>query len=106
MSFTRNVLVVEDEPLIALDLERELVELGYSAATVKSVDSALAAVEVHRLDLVLLNHWLGERVTTQVAERLVERSIPLLSAPARAEMIWTRCLEQRRSLRSRSVETT
>lgn len=52
----KNILVVEDEGLIALDLERRLRALGYGiCATTGAGDEAIHLAEQHRPDLVLMD---------------------------------------------------
>ncbi|MET0344044.1 MAG: diguanylate cyclase, partial [Polyangiales bacterium] len=51
-----RLVVVEDESIIAMDLADQLEEIGYRVcATVDNCADALAAVEKHRPDLVLLD---------------------------------------------------
>lgn len=76
------MLIVEDEPLVAFDNEWHLADAGYRiAATVDNVVDALAALESHRIDLLVADVRLacgGSGVA--VAERAHARSIPALYA--------------------------
>jgi CheY-like chemotaxis protein len=58
---TGKMLVVEDEPIIALDLAQELEHFGFEVvALARSADEAIMAVEETRPDLVLMDmHILG-----------------------------------------------
>ena len=50
------VLIVEDDRIIALDLQRQLTRLGYTVLPpVASAEAALAAVRAHRPGLVLMD---------------------------------------------------
>ncbi|WP_370188835.1 response regulator [Qipengyuania sp.] len=75
-----SVLIVEDEALVAMDLEYMLEEEGHLPfAHADSLESALRAVEVDRPDLALVDIQLafGES-GLQVAERLKDHGIPVL----------------------------
>jgi two-component system cell cycle sensor histidine kinase/response regulator CckA len=52
----RRILIVEDEALIAMDLERRLIRLGYDVVSVvDNYDDALAAFTRERPDIVLMD---------------------------------------------------
>ena len=51
-----RLLIVEDEPIVALDLKQELEQLGCEVLGVaESADEALVAAGVHRPDLALMD---------------------------------------------------
>jgi DNA-binding response OmpR family regulator len=82
MSTGRRILVVEDEPLIAMMLEDFLDMLGHQlAGTADSVDGALAAIDAGELDAAILDINLrgGER-SWPIADALVGRGIPFVLA--------------------------
>jgi len=73
----KRFLVVEDEPLVALDLSASLQEAG--AEVVASTGSASKAVEIiegQQLDAALLDGNLSGRPVDDVAAALTRRSIP------------------------------
>jgi DNA-binding NtrC family response regulator len=75
----RRVLVVEDEWLIANELEQDLNEAGFSiVGPVGSVERALEAIEAGRIDAAVLDVRLQSEDSYAVAERLQERQIPFL----------------------------
>lgn len=78
----RRVLVVEDEPLIAMLLEDMLGELGIElAGAADSVPAALQAVaDGLRLDGAILDMNLRGRSVEPVAEALAARRIPFVFA--------------------------
>ncbi len=81
MSSARRILVVEDEPLIAMMLEDFLESLGHSvSATCESVADALAESEKGGFDLAILDVNLKGENVWPVAERLRERGIPFVIA--------------------------
>ena len=77
-----QILIVEDEPLIAMMLEDFLEVLDKQAAgVVDTVADALARVQAGQIDAAILDVNLrgGER-STPVAEALAERGIPFVFA--------------------------
>lgn len=76
-----SVLVVEDEPLIAMMLEDFLDSLGHMVAgTAETVQEALEKVEEGGFDVAIIDvHLKGEHVWP-VADRLAEKGIPFILA--------------------------
>lgn len=73
----RRVLVVEDEFLIALDIQTLLEDLGCEVlGPCPSVAKALALLETELPDLAILDVNLGRERSTPVAEALRDRSVP------------------------------
>ena len=82
MTGSQQILIVEDEPLIAMMLEDFLDVLDkQSAGTADTVASALARVEQGGIDAAILDVNLrgGER-STPVAEALAAKGIPFVFA--------------------------
>jgi CheY-like chemotaxis protein len=77
----RSILIVEDEPLIAMMLEDFLDSLGHKvAATCETVADALARVGQGGFDIAIIDVNLnGERVWP-VADRLAARGVPYILA--------------------------
>ena len=77
----RNVLIVEDEPLIAMMLEDFLDSLGHGiVGTCETVQDAMAKVEQGGFDVAIIDvHLKGEHVWP-VADRLTEKGIPFIVA--------------------------
>jgi len=77
----RNILIVEDEPLIAMMLEDFLLSLGHEvSATCDSVAEALKAVKTSDFDLAILDVNLKGESVWPVAAELRQRSIPFILA--------------------------
>ena len=76
-----SVLIVEDEPLIAMMLEDFLDSLGHTiAGTAETVPEALAKVDEGGFDVAIIDvHLKGEHVWP-VADRLSEKGIPFVVA--------------------------
>lgn len=73
-----RVLVVEDEPLLAMLLEESLAELGHEAVgAAATVDQAQALLDEAPVDCALLDFTLGEDTTSvPVARRLRDEGTP------------------------------
>jgi len=67
-----RILVVEDEPIVALDLQRRLENMGYHVpAVAASGEEALASADLAAPDLVLMDINLeGEMDGVETAERI------------------------------------
>ena len=76
-----RILIVEDEPFIALTLEDMLVELGFTVAgTVAQVPEALAFLNAgNPIDAALLDVNIGSQKIDPVADLLAARACPLSS---------------------------
>ena len=82
MSVSRSVLIVEDEPLIAMMLEDFLESLGHEVAGVcESVGDAVSRIDAGGFDVAIVDVHLkgGERVWP-VADRLTAKGIPFAFA--------------------------
>lgn len=82
MSEPRSVLIVEDEPLIAMMLEDFLDSLGHRVAgSVDSVEDALARVDQGGFDVAILDVQLKDGKTSwPIADRLRDKGIPFIIA--------------------------
>ena len=87
MTGPQQILIVEDEPLIAMMLEDFLDVLDKQAAgTADTVASALARVEQGGIDAAILDLNLrGGEKSTPVAEALADRGIPFIFATGGGE---------------------
>ena len=81
VSESRSVLIVEDEPLIAMMLEDFLDSLGHTiAGTCESVQDALTKVDQGGFDVAIIDvHLKGEHVWP-VADLLTQKGIPFIVA--------------------------
>lgn len=76
-----SILIIEDEPLIAMMLEDFIESLGHSPiGTADNIDEALDSVERGGFDLVILDVNLGACECWPVADRLTALSIPFILA--------------------------
>ena len=82
----QDVLLVEDNLIIALDSEDMLHRLGVSEVRVASnVRQALRAIEERAPSFALLDVNLGTETSFEIAERLLERNIPFAFATGYGE---------------------
>jgi CheY-like chemotaxis protein len=74
-----RVLVLEDEPLVAMLAEEMLADLGHQAASVvHRIKDALDALEADQFDLAFLDVNLSGSLSFPVADRASEKGIPVL----------------------------
>jgi CheY-like chemotaxis protein len=74
-----SILVVEDEPMIAIDTACMIVRAGGTVVgPVHSLDEAFETVANTRIDAALLDINLRNRKVFSLAERLAERDVPIL----------------------------
>lgn len=74
-----DVLVVEDDPIIAIDFEDRLLGFGVThVRTAGSVSQALNAIEKRVPDFALLDVELIREKSFAIAERLVALNIPFV----------------------------
>ena len=77
----RRLLLVEDNALIAMNVEDMLDMLGYVVvAAAEGVEEALAAVECGGIDAALLDVNLQGRNSFPVADALAARAVPFVFA--------------------------
>jgi PAS domain S-box-containing protein len=80
-SGAKRVLIVEDEPLIAMELEEVLTTSGFTiVGPVGTVSGALHLVATEALDVALLDANLGGRPVDEIAAALTRKNIPFVFA--------------------------
>jgi CheY-like chemotaxis protein len=72
-----NILIVEDEPLIAMLAEEMVAELGHVPHVAASCEAAIRCMADHRIDLAILDFTLAGETSEEVAHSLREQQIPL-----------------------------
>ncbi len=82
MTSARSILIIEDEPLIAMMLEDFLDSLGHRVAgTVDTVAAALEQVDSGGFDVAILDvHLRGGEASWPVADALADRGLPFVLA--------------------------
>lgn len=71
-------LLLEDEPLISMDLEQMLGGAGFDVTTVMSCKEAEEWLEICRPDVVIVDILLRDGPSDKVVERLVVDAIPFI----------------------------
>ena len=86
MSTSKHILVVEDEALIALDIQTTLEDLGHVTSIASDAPAAEAAISAGGVDLVILDYHLKSGTTEGLAKQLHERGIPFVVCSGTAGM--------------------
>ena len=74
-----TALIVEDEPMIALDLEVTLQEFGFAAVVLAmTVEQALEILPGTRFDIALVDYRMGDKTAEPVLDMLDAQSIPAI----------------------------
>jgi CheY-like chemotaxis protein len=80
----RRILVLDDEPLVAMMVEDWLTELGFeTVGPANTVASALRLADEQEFDAAILDVSLGGENCYQVADLLQQRKIPFAFATGR-----------------------
>ena len=74
-----SILVVEDEPLIAMDITTALERAGAHATTTTTVRHAIILAEHDGLSAAIMDHALSDGDSTHLCARLKARGIPYVS---------------------------
>ncbi|MBU6371785.1 MAG: response regulator [Alphaproteobacteria bacterium] len=88
MADSWRILVVEDEALVALDIEEALTTAGHVVVgSASTMDQAVALAEAADFDVAVLDADLDGVMCTTVAVRLIERGRPFVVATGRIEAL-------------------
>jgi CheY-like chemotaxis protein len=74
----RSILIVEDEPLIVMDISQAFEATGAALTTTNTLKHALILVEHDGLSGAILDHALGDGDSSLLCARLKERGIPFI----------------------------
>ena len=74
----RTILVVEDEPLIAIDIAEAFQKAGAQVTTTTTLRQAMILVEHDGLAVAILDHALNDGDSSALYLRLKERDIPFV----------------------------
>jgi len=78
MSTSKNILIVEDEALIALDMEQTLTDAGHVVFCAASGEIAEGILREHRIDLAVVDYHLNGGTAAGLAARLSTLRIPFV----------------------------
>lgn len=83
-----RILVVEDEALIAFELEETIKDAGgFVAGPFATVGEALLQIDQENISAAILDMRLGADTSLPVAQRLAEKNIPFLFYTAHSDKI-------------------
>ena len=74
----RSILIVEDQPLIVMDITQEFEATGAALTTTNTLKHALILVEHDGLSGAILDHALPDGDSSELCARLKERGIPFM----------------------------
>ena len=73
-----TVLVVEDEPLLALEIAEALTASGAHAVCARRIADAIQAVDLHQISAAVLDINLGTEDCSVLCQHLSRRQIPFV----------------------------
>jgi PAS domain S-box-containing protein len=84
---TRNILVVEDEIIIAREIQKRLEMLGYQASIVSSGEEALKEIQKGDIDLIVMDVMLKGKIDgiETANEILAKHDIPIVFSTAHSD---------------------
>ena len=74
----RSILIVEDEPLIVMDITQQFEMTGAALTTTNTLHHAMILAQHDSLSGAILDHSLGDGNSSLLCARLKERGIPYL----------------------------
>jgi DNA-binding response OmpR family regulator len=80
----REVLIVEDEPLIAMEIAQAFRKAGAFTTITSTLKQALTLVEHDGLAVAILDHVLRDGDSTRLCERLTDRKRRVTTAAVAA----------------------
>ena len=84
-----SILIVEDEPLIALDLHAALFEAGAGIIAATDAKEALRLISRNEISAAVIDVKLGDRDSLDVCQALFHRRVPFLfhTGHAQADLV-------------------
>jgi DNA-binding response OmpR family regulator len=76
--WNRSVLVIEDEPLIALEIHRAVSAAGASVVAATTIREAIALIRGSEVSVAIVDINLGGQDCSEVCRELTRRKIPFL----------------------------
>jgi CheY-like chemotaxis protein len=84
MSTSKHILVVEDEALVALDIQTQLEELGHKVSAAAAVAEAAAILQSESVDVAIVDWHLRDEISAPLIDLLKHRQIPFVVCSASA----------------------
>jgi DNA-binding response OmpR family regulator len=82
----RSILIVEDEPMIAMDVAHAFESAGAATSVTSTLHNALILVENEKLSAAVLDHMLPDGESSPLCKRLEERGLPFVVYSGVGEM--------------------
>ena len=87
---TKTILIVEDDPFIAMDLQDTFEDAGYTVlGPVASVDPGLKIIRDAKPDVAMLDYNLGRETSIPIAHKLDEIEIPYVFLSGQVDRVVT-----------------
>ena len=84
----KRILVVDDEPVVAVDYWYQLLEVGATpAGFLPSNQAAMNFLEAHRVDAVIVDHCLRDGTSEPVVAWLVAHHVPFVMVSGWVEKV-------------------
>ncbi|HVY43868.1 MAG TPA: response regulator [Hyphomicrobiaceae bacterium] len=78
----KSVLIIEDESVIALDIQEMLYKNGFDALVASNAEEALRILGDRKVDMAIVDFFLGHGNATEIALALKKRGVPFLLCSA------------------------
>ena len=75
---SKHILLVEDEALIALDIETTLIEAGHRVSSARSRSAAQGLLGKEQFDLAIIDFHLPDGDSATLAQQLNEMGVPFV----------------------------
>jgi len=77
-SMPKTVLVVDDEALIALDIQSQLEDAGHAAFVANNLQAALDLMQRERFDVAIVDWHLKDEISAPLIDMLQQRQVPFI----------------------------
>jgi len=78
MSTSKTILVVDDEMLIALDIQTQLEDLGHKVFVTPALAEATTLIDRERIDVAIVDWHLRDEISAPLIDLLQQRHIPFV----------------------------
>jgi DNA-binding NtrC family response regulator len=82
----QSILIIEDQALIALDIQQALEDQGAKTTTVRTIAAALLAIEDPAISATIVDHALGDGDGSVLCQRLKDRGVPFITYSGHANL--------------------
>ena len=75
---SKTILVVDDEMLIAMDIQSQLEDRGQTVLVASTLADALVLAERKNIDVAIIDWYLGNEISAPLIDLLKQRQIPFV----------------------------